>query len=193
MSVNSKMTAIADKIRALLGTSGTMGLDAMSTNLTTIQTDISGAFAAVGNKGGTIPTAKTSGNLASAINSITTGGTTVQKKTGTFQGIGSHGEIANVNCGFSPDVVFIHLPDAFTEGGNPYVNDMAAYTGTADIGEMVMCSSFIGELYQEYQIAFGYIIRTENGFIATSFGEQALNGEYWYTTKTYGYTAIKYS
>lgn len=33
MSVNSKMTAIADKIRALLGLSGTMGLDAMATNL----------------------------------------------------------------------------------------------------------------------------------------------------------------
>lgn len=35
MSVNSKMTAIADKIRTLLGTSGTMGMDAMSTNLGT--------------------------------------------------------------------------------------------------------------------------------------------------------------
>lgn len=33
MSVNSKMTAIADKIRTLLGLSGTMGLDAMATNL----------------------------------------------------------------------------------------------------------------------------------------------------------------
>ena len=35
MSVNSKMTAIADKIRTLLGISGTMGLDAMSDNLGT--------------------------------------------------------------------------------------------------------------------------------------------------------------
>lgn len=33
MSVNSKMTAIADKIRTLLGISGAMGLDAMSDNL----------------------------------------------------------------------------------------------------------------------------------------------------------------
>ncbi len=33
MSVNSKMTAIADRIRTLLGLSGTMGLDAMATNL----------------------------------------------------------------------------------------------------------------------------------------------------------------
>ena len=40
MSVNSAMTAIADKIRALLGISGTMGLDAMATNLTTAQTEV---------------------------------------------------------------------------------------------------------------------------------------------------------
>lgn len=35
MSVKSKMTAIADKIRTLLGQTGTMGMDAMSTNLGT--------------------------------------------------------------------------------------------------------------------------------------------------------------
>lgn len=33
MSVNSKMTAIADKIRTLLGITGSMGLDAMATNI----------------------------------------------------------------------------------------------------------------------------------------------------------------
>lgn len=35
MSVNSKMTAIADKVRALLGISGKIGLDAMADNLGT--------------------------------------------------------------------------------------------------------------------------------------------------------------
>lgn len=38
MSVNSAMTAIADKIRTLLGISGTMGLDGMSANLQTAVT-----------------------------------------------------------------------------------------------------------------------------------------------------------
>lgn len=33
MSINSKMTAIADKIRELLGISGTMGLDDMATHI----------------------------------------------------------------------------------------------------------------------------------------------------------------
>ena len=72
MSVNSKMTAIADKIRTLLGISGTMGLDAMANNLGTVQTNISSAFTAIGNKGGTVPSSKVSGNLATAIQSIPT-------------------------------------------------------------------------------------------------------------------------
>ena len=33
MSVNSKMTVIANRIRSLLGITGAMGLDAMSDNL----------------------------------------------------------------------------------------------------------------------------------------------------------------
>lgn len=78
MSVKEKMTAIADKIRALLGISGTMGLDAMAANLGTEQTNVSAAFTAIGNKGGTVPSSKVSGNLASAIRTIPTssGGST---------------------------------------------------------------------------------------------------------------------
>lgn len=74
MSVNSAMTAIADEIRSILGISGSMGLDAMETNLGTVRNDLSNAFAAVGNKGGTVPASKVSGNLAGAIASIVTGG-----------------------------------------------------------------------------------------------------------------------
>lgn len=40
MSVKSKMTAIANKIRTLLGITGAMGLDAMSDNLQTVQTEV---------------------------------------------------------------------------------------------------------------------------------------------------------
>ena len=41
MSVNSKMTAIADEIRELSGTTGTMGLDAMADNLNEANRDVS--------------------------------------------------------------------------------------------------------------------------------------------------------
>lgn len=40
MSVNSKMTAVADRIRTLLGLSGAMGLDAMANNLGTAQNEV---------------------------------------------------------------------------------------------------------------------------------------------------------
>lgn len=40
MSINSKMTAIADKIRALLGITGTMGMDAMATNLNSAASEV---------------------------------------------------------------------------------------------------------------------------------------------------------
>lgn len=73
MSIFSKMTAIANKIRGLLGITEIMGLDNMATNLDTVQNNIEFAFTTIGNKGGTVPSFKVSGNLATAINSIPTG------------------------------------------------------------------------------------------------------------------------
>lgn len=108
MTVNEKMTAIADKIRSLLGISGAMGLDAMATNLATEQTNIANAFTAIGNKGGTVPSAKVSGNLVAAIDSIkATGGASVQRKNGSFT-TDANGAAA-VNCGFKPDLIVVYL------------------------------------------------------------------------------------
>lgn len=74
MSVNTKMTAIADKIRALLGLTGTMGLDAMATNLGTEQANVTAALTAIADKGVTVPDGSTSGALAGLIAAIQTGG-----------------------------------------------------------------------------------------------------------------------
>ena len=74
MSVDSKMTAIADKIRGLLGLTGEMGLDAMETNLTTEQANIDAALAAIADKGVTVPDGSTSDALAALIESIEAGG-----------------------------------------------------------------------------------------------------------------------
>lgn len=104
MSIATKMTAIADKIRAILGISSKMGLDAMSTNLGTVQTNIASAYTSVGNKGGTVPSSKTIGNLASAVDSIQLG-VTVKRKAGTYT-TNSSGK-ATVNCGWQPDVVYV--------------------------------------------------------------------------------------
>lgn len=72
MSVNSKMSAIADKIRALLGITGTMGLDAMATNLTTVQSYINSALAAIADRGVSVPTGATIKNLPELIAAIVT-------------------------------------------------------------------------------------------------------------------------
>lgn len=101
--VNTKMTTIAEKIRSLLGITGKMGLDAMATNLETEQANIDAAYAAISTKGGTVPSSKVSGNLASAIASISLG-VDVQRNSGSFST--SRGQ-ATVNCGFKPDVVFV--------------------------------------------------------------------------------------
>lgn len=73
MSVNSKMTTIADKIRSVLGVTGAMGLDAMASNLESVKTDINSAFITIGKKGGIVPVQKISGNLGYAIRSIPDG------------------------------------------------------------------------------------------------------------------------
>lgn len=141
MSVNSKMTAIADKIRSLLGITGTMGLDAMATNLGTEQTNVANAFTAVGNKGGTVPSSKVSGNLASAINSIPAG-VTVQIKTGTVTGVS--GSAKTVSCGFKPDAVFftgtlpqggkaVHAGVAFTEKNSTSMDTLFSGSSTSYI------------------------------------------------------------
>lgn len=126
MSVNSAMTAIADKIRTLLGTSDTMGLDNMSTNLQTAvttvdtQTDLITQIEAALEGKTALPTlsnAGTASDLASGKQlidqngNIITGthqcpaGVTVQRKAGTFK-TNSSG-VATVNCGWQPDVVYV--------------------------------------------------------------------------------------
>ena len=86
MSVNSKMTAIADKIRALLGITGTMGMDAMANNLNSavtevdsqaaliqqIKTALDGKTAGGGSGGGggiTVPTTITAGDTPVLVSS----------------------------------------------------------------------------------------------------------------------------
>ena len=81
-----------------------------------LKQEVSNAFTAVGNKGGTVPSSKVSGNLATAIQSIPSG-VAVQRKSGTVV-TDSNGE-ATVVCGFKPDLVYIHL----NEGKNNEVHN----------------------------------------------------------------------
>lgn len=115
------LTGLADKIRALLGISGGMGTDEMKTNLETEQTNVLNAFTAIGNKGGTVPTSKISGNLAASIQSIPAG--VEVKTTGGEFSTDSLG-VATVQCGFQPDFVYI------TQGYN-YSHNSKTWTVSA--------------------------------------------------------------
>lgn len=73
MSVNVKLTAIADEIRTLTGTTGTMGLDAMAVHLGDVNDDVAAAYTAASEKGATMPDTRNSENLVSTIQSISAG------------------------------------------------------------------------------------------------------------------------
>lgn len=185
MSVNSKMTAIADKIRSLLGITGTMGLDAMATNLGTEQTNIANAFTAVGNKGGTVPSSKISGNLASAISSIPDApeGVTVQVKTGTVTISGSN---KSVYLGWQPDAVF------FT-GRNTYMNtDVHAGVAFKEANVSSMITYFTGSS-NSYVLSSFTVTKTSTGFqvkgLRTNNSLQSSDE----SNRTVNYIAIKYS
>lgn len=74
MSVNSEMTAIANAVRDLRGMSGTMGLDAMATNINGAKTAVDAALAALAEKGVTVPAGTKVDGLAALIAAIEAGG-----------------------------------------------------------------------------------------------------------------------
>lgn len=74
MSVNSKMTALADEIRILSGTEDTMGLDAMKNNVNAANSAVSAALTALTEKGVEVPDGTIVSGLAELIGAIETGG-----------------------------------------------------------------------------------------------------------------------
>lgn len=77
------LTGIADKIRPLLGLTGTMTPEQMQTNLTTEQANIAAALAALAEKGVEVPEGANSNALAGLIAAIESGGAKVASGTVT--------------------------------------------------------------------------------------------------------------
>lgn len=184
MSINTKMTAIADRIRALLGLSGTMGLDAMATNLATEQTNVNNAFTAVNSKGGDVPSSKVSGNLATAINSIPTG-VTVQRKSGTFT-TDSSGN-ATVTCGFKPDLVVLHR----SEGSSSKDIEFSCAAAFAEDKRKSMIS--LG-LWGNTVIIYRTVVsRSDTGFSISDMMALNADGSQSTPETTFSYIAVKYT
>lgn len=193
MSVNAKMTALADKIRSLLGTTETMGLDAMAANLQTEKTNVTNAFTAIGNKGGTVPASKISGNLASAVNSIPDF-IPVQRLEGTVTITYDAEKNTYVSCGFTPDLVMIHN---------------LIYTGSSSTQSEYQLAAFLSEQKEGYRYVYeGYtddpdtgwkqytleMYPTENGFrLYDVYCYDSTNEYYYCEGDVLHYLAIKFT
>lgn len=181
--VNTKMTTIADKIRSLLGITGKMGLDAMATNLETEKANIESAFSAVGSKGGTIPESKTSGNLASAIETIFTG-VSVQMKSGTVTGVNGYSK--TVDCGFKPDVVLFI-------GRHPY--DNSAFHAGVDFhnSEQTNINTMFAPPNLSFIFTAIYVTQTSSGFQIRAIKLDNSMNESDESNRSIDYIAIKYT
>ena len=150
-----------------------------------IVSNITAAFTAIGNKGGTVPASQVSGNLASAIASIPSGGATVRRAEGTFQ-IGGNDYIT-IDVGFKPDSVMLYLESYsnsvtinFTEADNKLNGE---YNGLMNVGGAT--PYFFADLYPN---------RGEEGFGVTLYMlDYSLEYIDDFEPLTLAYVAIKYT
>ena len=151
-----------------------------------LKQNVSAAFTAIGNKGGTVPSTKVSGNLASAINSIPKG---VTVKRYPASGLGSFttnsSGTATVNCGFQPDVVYISGDTIYTDG--MYIDYSTAIVFTEETRTNPAA-------YLNYEGVTHAVLVSKT---STGFSVDAIQFGYdWSVTvksTTYNYVAIKYT
>ena len=182
MIVGEKMSAIANLIRTILGTTEKMGVDAIATNLESILTGLENAYTAVGSKNGTIPEQKTIGNLANAIGTVNAG-VHVQKKSGWFT-TNNKGN-ATVNCGFLPDMVFFTV----NESKQGYLYNCAAAFAECNSNSIDLSMWTTHAYFALFDIM---VTRTASGFSITACTRtEALEKNY--SELTFNYIAVKYT
>lgn len=186
MSVNSKMTAIADKIRALLGTSSDLSLDAMATNLGTVQTNVSNAFTVIRNKGGTVPSSQVSGNLASAIESIpsgTTTSTTVGSATKTLSSRST--SISFTGLTGSPSAFYICPTGNITYSTSYRYVSCVSYDGSITKGVYVVSSGSSSNRTYTGTYSTSYFTWTYSNGTLTVKSSSSTNGGYFANNVAY--------
>lgn len=150
MSVNSKMTAIANAVRDLRGMSGTMGLDAMATNVNGAKTAVDAALAALTEKGVTVPDGTKVDGLSDLIAAIESGGGVLLPEgfilasgsfvpategTGTTWSITLAKELKQTGFSGQPVPMFaLFRKDGFAASGGDSTRYLTAYIGLAGDG-----------------------------------------------------------
>lgn len=143
-----------------------------------LKQNVANAFTAVGNKGGTVPSAKVSGNLATAINTIPSG-VTVQRKSGTVK------SAQTINCGFKPDLVVLRNTEAGADGWyHP------AFAFTAMNMETLLAQAEITDGFYYFSVT-----QTTTGFKCNyvNFYDFDWNWSGSNYTGSFDYTAVKYT
>lgn len=147
--------------------------------------NITAAFTAIGNKGGTVPASQVSGNLASAINSIPEG-VTVQTKSGSFTT--STRGVFSVTCGFRPDVVFVHRSE--TGNSQKYVTafPFALYSAGTAMCVPLWTTSSSCVVYD-----FAEVKNSSTGFSGEVYNWDENWDEGYANRVSFNYVAIKYT
>lgn len=184
MSIQSKMTAIADRLRALSGGTEALTLDGMASALNGQQTQAANAFSAVADMGGTVPVTQLPSTLPDAIRTIPTG-VTVQRKSGTFTT--STSGTATVNCGFKPDLVVVKVgTSSFDRTQNdPAFAFVESSQTKLSITSVSKSSSYIMTTNACTQNTSGFSITMNN--ISSSFSTAPVS------RTTFSYIAVKYT
>ena len=116
------------------------------------------------------------------------GGNTVQIATGSFENTAEY-----IDCGFSPDIVCIHLPE-LTDYGEKICNGLCCYMATAEYGAAGEAHGRYGyiDVTNNITTCYVYFEKEETGFWKSQVAEEK-NGKETYPSKTYSYNAIKYT
>lgn len=139
MSVNSKMTALADEIRELSGTTGTMGLDAMAKNVSEANDEVSSQTTLISEQDAKIA------ELAQVLAGKAGGGSS----TASY-------DTCTVNITTPAGVLYGYCATCFEEGNVVYKHEYnSANLGMVTITN-VICGSSFALLHQVYNDTIFY-------------------------------------
>lgn len=134
MSVNSKMTAIADNLRTLMGGTEKLGLDAMAQKGTDANAAMAAIIEAIEGKGSTVPSGTKLGGLAALVEAIESGGSGSFAECSVTPAADEllDGYKLNYDLGAIPNLLVFFSDDAEAISGARYLKGFILYCPDVD-------------------------------------------------------------